>query len=40
LVHSWASNNLHYITDLDSQADIAALKQRGIDLSWPDVSAH
>jgi len=40
LVHGWASNNPHYITDLDSQADIAALKQRGIDLRWPDVSAH
>ena len=40
LVHGWASDNPHYITDLDSQADIAALKQRGIDLSWPDVSAH
>jgi molybdenum cofactor cytidylyltransferase len=40
LVHGWPSDNPHYITDLDSQADIAALKQRGIDLSWPDVSAH
>jgi len=40
LVHGWASDNPHYITDLDSQADIAALKQSGIDLSWPDVSAH
>ena len=40
LVHGWASDNLRYITDLDSQADIAALKQRGIDLRWPDVSAH
>ena len=39
LVHGWASNNLHYITDLDSQADIAALQQSGIDLRWPDVSA-
>jgi molybdenum cofactor cytidylyltransferase len=38
LVHGWASDNLHYITDLDSQADIAALQQRGIDLRWPDVS--
>jgi molybdenum cofactor cytidylyltransferase len=33
LVHAWASDNLHYITDLDSQADIAALRQSlGIDL--------
>jgi CTP:molybdopterin cytidylyltransferase MocA len=39
LVHGWASNNPHYITDLDCQADIAALQQNGIDLSWPDVSA-
>ncbi len=39
LVHGWASNNPHYITDLDSQADIAALQQSGIDLRWPDVSA-
>jgi molybdenum cofactor cytidylyltransferase len=40
LVHAWASDNLNYITDLDSQADIAALQQCGIDLRWPDVSAH
>jgi len=40
LVHGWASNNPHYITDLDSQADIAALQQIGIYLRWPDVSAH
>jgi CTP:molybdopterin cytidylyltransferase MocA len=40
LVHGWASDNLHYITDLDSQADIADLQQCGIDLRWPDVSAH
>ena len=39
LVHAWASENLHYITDLDSQADIAALQQSGIDLRWPDVCA-
>ena len=39
LVHAWASDNLNYITDLDSQADIAALQQSGIDLRWPDVSA-
>jgi len=39
LVHGWASNNLHYITDLDSQADIAALQQIGIYLRWPSVSA-
>jgi len=39
LVHAWACDNLHYITDLDSQADIAALQQGGIDLRWPDVSA-
>ena len=39
LVHAWACNNLHYITDLDSQADITALQQSGIDLRWPDVSA-
>ena len=38
LVHGWASDNLHYITDLDSQADIAALQQIGIHLRWPDVS--
>ena len=40
LVHAWRSDNLHYITDLDSQADIAALRQSlGIDLRWPDASA-
>ena len=39
LVHGWPSDNPHYITDLDSQADIAALQQSGIDLRWPDVSA-
>ena len=39
LVCAWASDNQHFITDLDSQADIAALQQRGIDLRWPDVSA-
>ena len=39
LVHGWASNNPHYITDLDSQADIADLQQIGIHLRWPDVSA-
>jgi len=40
LVHGWASDNLHYITDLDSQADISALRQSlGIDLRWPDVKA-
>jgi molybdenum cofactor cytidylyltransferase len=40
LVHAWASDNLHYITDLDSQADIAALSQSlGIDLRWPQASA-
>jgi molybdenum cofactor cytidylyltransferase len=39
LVHGWASNNPHYITDLDSQADIADLQQIGIHLGWPDVSA-
>jgi molybdenum cofactor cytidylyltransferase len=40
LVHAWASDNLHYITDLDSQADIAALRQSlGIDLRWPQASA-
>lgn len=39
LVHGWASDNLHYITDLDSQADIADLQQRGIDLHWPDPNA-
>lgn len=40
LVHTWASDNLHYITDLDSQADIAALRQSlGIDLRWPNTSA-
>jgi molybdenum cofactor cytidylyltransferase len=40
LVHGWASNNTHYITDLDSEADIADLQQIGIYLRWPDVSAH
>ena len=40
LVHGWPSDNLNYITDLDSQADIAALQQIGIYLRWPDVSAH
>ena len=40
LVHAWRSDNLHYITDLDSQADIAALRQSlGIDLRWPQASA-
>jgi molybdenum cofactor cytidylyltransferase len=40
LVHGWASDNLHYITDLDSQADIAALRQSlGVDLRWPDANA-
>jgi hypothetical protein len=39
LVHAWASNNLHYVTDLDSQADIADLQQRGINLRWPDPNA-
>jgi molybdenum cofactor cytidylyltransferase len=39
LVHGWASDNPHYITDLDSQADIAALQQIGIHLRWPGVSA-
>ena len=37
--HAWASDNLHYVTDLDSQADIADLQQRGIDLRWPDPNA-
>ena len=40
LVHGWASDNLHYTTDLDSEADIADLQQIGIYLRWPDVSAH
>ena len=40
LVHGWASNNTHYITDLDSEADIADLQQIGIYLRWPDVSTH
>jgi CTP:molybdopterin cytidylyltransferase MocA len=39
LVHGWASDNLHYITDLDSEADIADLQQIGIYLRWPGVSA-
>ena len=39
LVHAWASDNLHYVTDLDSQADIADLQQRGINLRWPDPNA-
>jgi molybdenum cofactor cytidylyltransferase len=36
LTHAWVSDNLHYITDLDNQADISALQQRGIDVRWPD----
>ena len=39
LVHGWASDNLHFITDLDSQADIADLQQTGIQLRWPDANA-
>ena len=39
LVHPWVSDNLHYITDLDSQADIADLQQIGINLRWPDATA-
>jgi len=39
LVHAWASDNLNYITDLDSQADIADLQQCGIDLRWPNPNA-
>jgi CTP:molybdopterin cytidylyltransferase MocA len=39
LVHGWASDNLHYITDLDSEADIADLQQTGIHLRWPDATA-
>ena len=39
LVHGWASDNPHYITDLDSQADIADLQQIGIHLRWPDATA-
>ena len=38
LVHPWVSDNLHYITDLDSQADIADLQQMGIHLRWPDAN--
>ena len=38
LVHPWVSDNLHYITDLDSQADIADLQQIGIQLRWPDAN--
>ena len=38
LVHGWASDNLHFITDLDSQADIADLQQIGIHLRWPDAN--
>ena len=37
-VHAWVSDNLHYITDLDSQADIADLQQMGIHLRWPDAN--
>ena len=37
-VHPWVSDNLHYITDLDSQADIADLQQMGIHLRWPDAN--
>ena len=39
LVHGWASDNPHYITDLDSEADIADLQQIGIHLRWPDATA-
>lgn len=38
-VHAWVSDNLHYITDLDSPTDIADLKQIGIQLRWPDATA-
>jgi len=38
LVHGWASDNPHYITDLDSEADIADLQQIGIHLRWPDAT--
>ena len=38
LVHPWVSDNLHYITDLDSQADIDDLQQMGIHLRWPDAN--
>ena len=38
LVHPWVSDNLHYITDLDSQADIADLQQMGIHLRWPNAN--
>ena len=37
-VHPWVSDNLHYITDLDSQADIADLQQMGIHLRWPNAN--
>ena len=37
-VHAWVSDNLHYITDLDSQADIADLQQMGIHLRWPNAN--
>lgn len=36
LVQAWVSDNLHYITDLDSEADIALLRQMDIQLRWPD----
>ena len=37
-VHPWVSDNLHYITDLDSQADIADFQQMGIHLRWPNAN--
>jgi len=36
LVQAWVSDNLHYTTDLDSEADIALLRQMDIQLRWPD----
>ncbi len=36
MAYPWVSDNLHYITDLDSPTDMAALQQRGMDLRWPE----
>lgn len=38
-VQAWVSDNLHFITDLDSQADITSVEQSfGVQLRWPAVS--
>ena len=38
-VQAWVSDKLHYIVDLDSQADITSVEQSfGVQLRWPTVS--